>query len=50
MAASEGNIQINPSKSRKCLRETSEPESVKVKPLALRFSLILVINLELMTS
>ena len=50
MDAAEGNIQINPSKSRKFLRETSEPESVQVKPLALRFALILVINLKLMIS
>ena len=50
MAASEGNIQINPSKSRKFLGEKSEPESVKAKPLALRFALILVINLKLMIS
>ena len=48
MAASEGNIQINPPKSRKFLRETSE--SVKVKPLALRFALALVTNLKLMIS
>ena len=50
MAASEGNIQINPPKSRKFLRETSDSESVKVKPLALRFALALVTNLKLMIS
>ena len=50
MAVSEANIQINPSKSRNFLREISEPKSVKVKPLALRFSLILIINQKLMTS
>ena len=50
IAASEGNIQNTPSKSRTFLRETSEPESVKVKPLALCFVLILVINLKLTIS
>ena len=50
MDTAEDNIQINPLKSRKCLRETSEPESVKVNPLALCFALILVTNLKLMIS
>ena len=51
MAASEGTIQNKSSKSRKFSRETSEPEfRYMVQLLALRFPLILLINLKLIIS